>query len=691
MSHRASIHPTSERQAQRLRDCQWVEQHWRNGAGGVRDYPELSLALGLIVTLAPSKSVLLNTLTGVGPEHWNRHCCVLSIPAEQPGTYARSLQASYDLRVPETLKRPIKQFLGLWPGLSNLTDMYPNSLSGIEYSAWFERRRQHLDAHLERVFRRWLSSFEDRPKRLSLRVLCRTAPQALVARGMPGQFAILLQSAPLPTTSTTPMLSDDPGADTPGINHAAIQSRVNVTQLAVAEDDEAFLPDEGMAERDPWKVDSVIKHLRQSREAMIDASVGNNATGKGVEDVLAQSQQELADIEGVRGSFAELMLLWTAHMAGARNGPTASSMRTYMSRLLRPALLASPLAFSMADWDTDDVVDVIDVVTAENASWAPATYGHFLQTLAFFIGFAKKLGFAEEASVPGAGQGAQASTYRQAVLGPSHIDAAIEHSLFYARNATDAAQQQLYEQIALVLMLAFYAGLRSGEIKALTLADLIPEQGGPPSFALETVQSLLGGRDAEEPGGAQQFAPADHRLCYLNVLRGKTPAARRRIALHALMPERWSTVLFDAVERRVADSRRSRYERIPLFVPLVSGEDRVDPIRRARQFISEMYGSQRDLHGLRHSAASFHFLRIAALRNPEPVERLIDRTHELFTDQSLERLRAELEWPQGAAIWQRGLAEHWLSRTLGHSQISTTLRTYVHTTSIVHSEWLRRC
>ena len=161
--------------------------------------------------------------------------------------------------------------------------------------------------------------------------------------------------------------------------------------------------------------------------------------------------------------------------------------------------------------------------------------------------------------------------------------------------------------------------------------------------------------------------------------------------MHALLPERWVTTLVEAVERRAADSRRRRYERIPLLVPLVSGEDRVNPIRVARKFISEFYGSQRDLHSLRHSAASFHFLRIAALRNPEPVDRLIDRNHELFTEQSLQRLQKELEWPQGAAIWERGLAEHWLSRTLGHSQIGTTLRTYVHTTSIVHSDWFRRC
>lgn len=685
MSHRRSIHPTSVKQAKRLDDFHWVEEQWRHGNGDLGHFPELALALGLIITVAPSKSVLLNTLAAIGPDHWQRRGRVLSIPAEQPVTYARSLHASYDLRVPESLKGPIKQFLEHWPNLSNLPDIRPNPLSLSEYTEWFDRRRQHLDTHLEKAFGRWLRSFADRPKRLSLRVLCQTAPQALVARGMPGQFAFLLQSAPLPTTSITPVSRDDPAADNPGINHASVQSRVNVTKLRVADDDGAFLPDTEMAERDPWKVDSIIKHLRQAREALIKASAGNSRGD--VQTILGQAQLDLADIEGVRGSFAELMLLWTAHMVDRRNGPQAASIRTYTNRLLSSALLASPLAFSIADWDTDDVADVIELVSIEHANWAPATFGHFLQTLAFFIGFAQKLGFAEEASVPGAGQGAQASTYRQAVLGPSHIDTAIEHALVYAENATDAAHQKLYEQIALILILAFYGGMRSGEIQTLNLADLIYEQGAPPAFAPETVQAVTG----DEPGTTPGASNVDQRLLYINVLRGKTPAARRRIAMHAMMPERWLDTILDVVERRAADSRRRRYELIPLLVPLASGNTRVDPVRSAREFISAFYGSQRDLHSLRHSAASFHFLRIAALRNPALVDRLIDRDHELFAEQSLNRLQRELEWPQGAAIWERGLSEHWLSRTLGHSQMSTTLRTYVHTTSIVHSEWLSRC
>ena len=57
--------------------------------------------------------------------------------------------------------------------------------------------------------------------------------------------------------------------------------------------------------------------------------------------------------------------------------------------------------------------------------------------------------------------------------------------------------------------------------------------------------------------------------------------------------------------------------------------------------------------------ARFPVLRIAALRNPAQVERLIDRNHELFTEQSLERLQ-RVGMPQEAALWQRGFAEHWL-------------------------------
>ena len=685
MSHRESIHPTSERQARRLIDFHWIEKQWRQRAGGLQHFPELALALGLIVTVAPSKLVLLNTLASIGPDHWNRRRRVLSIPADQPGTYDRSLEASYDLAVPESLKEPIKQFLKPWPGLSNLSDIRPNTLSPAEYTEWFDRRRQHLDAHLRKAFARWLKLFPDRPKRLSLRLLRQTAPQALVARGIPGQFAFMLQSAPLPTTSITPVVRDDPDADNPGINHASVQSRVNVTHLATADDEPAFVPHTDMAERDPWKVDSIIKHLRKAREALIKASAGNGE--KNVEAILKQAQQELADIEGARGSFAELMILWIAHMVSRRNGPQPSSIRTYTNRLTSGALLASPLTFSMADWDTDDVADVIDVSSLDHSNWAPVTFGCYLQTLAFFISFAQKLGFAESASVPGAGQGAQASTYRQAVLGPYHIDTAIEHALFYAEEATDSPHLQLYEQIALILILTFYGGMRSGEIRSLNLADLICEWSGPPAFASNTIQSLLVGHDS---GGGPQVSAIDQRLLYINVLRGKTAAARRRIAMHALIPERWMDTILRFIERRAANSRRRRYERISLLMPLILGNKRVDPAQSALKFISAFYGSQRDLHGLRHGAASFHFLRIAALRNPALVERLIDQDHELFTEQSLQRLQGELEWPQGAAIWERGLAEHWLSRTLGHSQIRTTLRTYVHTTSIVHSEWLRR-
>lgn len=688
MTHRETIHPISDKHARQVAQIHSIRRHWANGNGHIGDSPELALAVGLIVTLAPSKPVLLNLLATLTPKHWDDTRGTLSIPADQPDTHERSLEATYELEVPPSLRPPIRRFLRKWPDIKKEPFMRPQALSAAEYIEWATRRRERLSQTLNRQWRAWSRNLGFKRSGMTVAVMCRSAAPALVTRGMPAQIAFMLQSAPLPTTSTTPFLRDDPDRPSaPVMNRASVQTRSAGIGIGGIERTPPAMADDAYAERDPWRVDAVIRCLRQTRERLIAA---NDA--RALAEALEQGQSRLWEIEQLRGTFVELLMLWVAHMASARQGPKPSSIRTYTNRLLRPGLLAAPIALSVTDWDTDDVTDVIDLVSTDQSHWAPATFGHFLQTLAFFISFLQKLGFAEQASVPGAGRLSKASTYRQAVLGPHHVDAVIEQVLADARDEADDTARLVHEQVAAVLILAYYAGMRSGEIETLTLAHFIRQRHETVAFEPGLLSQLLG-KERKWVGEPDRDASAQSEglQLYVNILAGKTPAARRRVALHALAPERWVDWLEAFVARRGEHSRRQRFERIPLLIHRNRDDSGADVLALARDYIRGFYGSQRDLHSLRHGGASLHFLRISALRTIEPVERLIDSDHRVFSDVMQNKLRREIEWPQGAAIWERGLAEHWLSRTLGHSQLSTTIKTYTHTISLIHSEWLRRC
>lgn len=222
-----------------------------------------------------------------------------------------------------------------------------------------------------------------------------------------------------------------------------------------------------------------------------------------------------------------------------------------------------------------------------------------------------------------------------------------------------------------VLALAFYGGMRAGEIARLSLNDVVSE--------------------------------GDELTIYIR--KGKTPSARRAIPLHLLAPPKVIKVVRDYYETRLIHYRiyKRKSERNKLSfdsksqVHFLSSNEQCDKsssvtvVRGALLQLKAHIGTGADLHLLRHSFASMIFLRWYCCKYPNLIKDLVDKKHWCFSTKGLAGLRTFFgENPDIPIPHTNITAIIHLIKLMGHKNTDTFFQVYVHSYDTVLEHALRR-
>ena len=331
---------------------------------------------------------------------------------------------------------------------------------------------------------------------------------------------------------------------------------------------------------------------------------------------------------------------------------TAGTLRNYMDRSVISGLLDSELSYSLADWDPDDFIENLE----ERLS-SPRLSRRSKQLI--LIAYKPLLKFlASELKIPpvsisGAKQEFVSGGGQWRLISPHAIDKVIYR--------LSGDKRRALQQAAIVIALGYYCGLRGSEIRRLTIADVVFNDRLP---------------DVD-----------------IELLRGKSDNARRRVSLSKMAPDRISELIRDFwVERRSEFPNIKRLSRIALLGAAKDsdGYQYASLTRLAREVLKHAFGESANVHLLRHCFCSNFFLRWYALRNPEVLTKLRDRSHPLFQPALQAKLKDYFDRnPLGDGnVRPYDLVS--LIKITGHASPETLFQYYIHSFSLVQSHEVNR-
>lgn len=326
---------------------------------------------------------------------------------------------------------------------------------------------------------------------------------------------------------------------------------------------------------------------------------------------------------------------------------TAGSLRDYLDRAVISGLLDSEHSYSLADWDPDDFVENLEdrLSSPRLSRRSKQIILDAYQPLLKFLSAELKL---PPISISGAKQEFVGGSGQWRLISPHAIDKLIDSLYYDSRRAL--------RQAAIVIALGYYCGLRGAEIKRLTLADVVFNDRLP---------------DVD-----------------IELLRGKSRNARRRISLSKMAPDHTVELIRDAWS-----NRRSEFPKIRKLsgIALLGAENDTDGYqygsltRLTREVLKRAFGESANVHLLRHCFCSNLFLRWYALRNPDVLMKLRDRSHPLFQPLLQERLNAYFNCnPLGDGdVRPYDLVS--LIKITGHASPETLFQYYIHSFSLVQA------
>jgi integrase len=329
----------------------------------------------------------------------------------------------------------------------------------------------------------------------------------------------------------------------------------------------------------------------------------------------------------------------------------ARSLRNYLDRAVINGLLDSEASFSLSDWDSDNFIENIEDRVSDPRLSANSR-GQILDAYASLLKFLRKRLKLPPIEMAGLREDYVAGSGQWAVISPHAIDKVIR-SLFESGE---------YEprQAAVVIALAYYGGLRASETRHLTLADVV----------------------------------FNERLKDLDIelLRGKTANARRRLPLEKLAPSHILQVIRDYWnERRAEFPESARLSKIAFFGPKGQRDRYLHEsiTRLAREVLKEAFGESSNLHILRHCFCTFLFMRWYAIRHPDFLYDVRDRSHAIFQPKMMARLSdffAVMPEEDGE-IRPYDLVS--MTKLTGHASPETLFQFYVHSFSVVQAHAVR--
>lgn len=473
-------------------------------------------------------------------------------------------------------------------------------------------------------------------EKLTVAVLIEVARAHGVAKTMPGYLRDMLNQTVLPTsTDRMSLLSVAPRPPPQSPNHNASKpSRTEkMRSQQGAEADEQYIEALSTADGLPEVIWSEWEVVTQT---WVRTAIGAERPKSELEKSMVSSIEEAAHIG--RNSWCAWAMQFLCQQK-VKKGWKDSTWLRYRSQLLPPELSAFVSAVDVEEFDEEDLYALIDML--EQRGNSVTTVRSYISLILRMIRYAQvhqpDFAFPQISLLEADGQ--LQRNRRAHILSPGEIESLVDRL---------RAQRRISE--ALVVALIGFAGMRPIEIMYLRKANitLLPD-------ALE-----------------------------INIERSKTPAGKRCLPIHALAPKSVHEFLLNEFRRLISEGEGEE---------LFFGSEAPKTIRReelitpALDCLRDVYSDGIDLYTLRHSFASWSFLRMSmsALNDGVLLESSPNLRHEIFN----EGLNAfvGLIYQQSSHV-QDPNSFYRLARLMGHATPETLPRTYIHTAGWLHSAWL---
>lgn len=646
----------------------------------------LVLALRLMAQLGMSERVTLGTLSQLTLAHIDKSHRTLAIPSSPE--ISGLDDGHYRIALPDSLWVPMRAIMTREKHRSPEAWLF--APDDVALTLPLKQRRQQLRRRLTLTARQLVKdqqaslhhSISPINRWLKLTEAC---SYVAVISGTPPLWANLLRHYPLPTCTPVPLrmgqhnahhyspgsplgrLPDRQSRHRPSERDGGVETQlphtaeVDATQVTVTHPTPATRPagahrinTDHLATDWRRQVKNILQKFLTETANISKKSVKAQKHNKRMQSLLEKYENQLDSLLGFSGHYPAWVLHFLYHKLRT-DGRKISTAKTYLSRLTPLTLLFHDAILDMTDWDNEVVLE-LEIAAREGSRWSVSTLESFRGSMREFIRFCQQYGLLEDVTLPERTNNLTPSILRTRILSPDHMQIVWEE---LTHGIPDGATGQMK---ALVMTLGFYGGMRASEIEALTLNDV---QFGA---------SYESGRSR----------------CWIDILEGKTEAARRRIALHVMAPPSVVKQLRGWVEVRRQSCSETALADIALFGPRHSPDayQRRYLITQVIETMRELLGEDIDFHGLRHAAVSWTLLRLHAAQNSGFAETLQHRHHWMFQPGVLQDTLRYFCGAEGTDTLSRGTVLLHVAKWIGHRDPATLLENYAHTLGLIHSDIL---
>ncbi len=632
----------------------------------------LVFSIRLMTRLGMSESVMLGTLSQLTLRHINKTNKSINIPSS-PDTSGHN-DGHYRIILPDDVWVPLRAIITREKSCPK--DAWLFAENDQSMTLVNKRRRQVLRQRLTRTSRLMLNDVNNAGETSyaqinSWQIITRSSRYVPILKGIPPVWSGLLRNYPLPTCTPIPLRRSQDNAShyAPGRQLGRLPDRQARRGPTHDKDEESSAGTQVPTTRTPGVIMIATDHLPSDwrrriknllQKFLSETSLLSKKTVKAkkfddaMQALLTKYESLINQLIGFTGHYPAWLLHFIYYQLRTE-GNTISTAKTYLSRLTPITMLYHDAVLDVGDWD-DEVVLEMEIAAKAGSHWAESTLEAFRSSFRIFIRFCQQHGILEYVTLPKRLHSLTPSTIRTRILSPDHMDTAWEE---LTKNMPTGSKNQMK---ALVIALGFYGGLRASEVESLTLNDI-----------------QIGRED--EDGKSN---------CWVDILGGKTWAARRRVPLHVMAPPWVVKQLRSWVEERQQCFIDTSLKDIGLFGPSQSPDtyQRRYLITLAIDDMRYRLGEDIDFHGLRHAAVSWTLLRLHAAQNPGFADTLQHRHHWMFQPGVLQETLQYFCGAEGTDTLARGTVLLHVAKWIGHREPATMLENYAHTLGLIHGDIL---
>ena len=534
-------------------------------------------------------------------------------------------------------------------------------------------------SELERLVRQMLTRNLKQAKKhasdngLDLDIPKRWPTVSLAGRYLPREYGVppaileIFASYPLPKSALDQELHAEASTEPPGALRPDPHSSIYLADQSLGAPNLAGLPaadippDEAVGD---WSARARILLTRFLKDVENHCTPKHGgkirpSSGKRAEELLDIALDQADELAPSTRSVLHLALHWLTSKLCTRE-IAVSSARTYVGRLFPSRLFDQAESLDMICWD-DETIDQLTTHLLTNPRWSTKTQQEFLDKWMQFLRYCTDdhVRLLDSGSLP-AWNADRMSTEgrpgRRTIITPYQFDHVMQ---VIDNDPLLNESERLHQKV--VVILGFYGGLRASEVLNLTAADLV----------------------------------CSGQECYALVRRTKTPAGRRSVPLHRILPADEMALVMQWIRKRTDDAGKrglhKELKRASAFGPLVQDrhptwEEVVAPVVSTLRWALH---TDIDYQGLRHCAASWLVLRSYAIYYPEFTKILRHGSHRIFDSSNGIRLQGlfEVFEPHAASNAEKILVH--IARVMGHANLRNLALTYAHTLGVIQSHALK--